>query len=295
MNRPEFAHATWGMEFYDLDRKQTIFAVNGRTCWYRAPRPSSSRWGRRCSTSAPTIAFTPASIAPARSATACSMGTSSSLHLATPTSQAANVLTEATRSSITITRTAACRSPPIRWRRCVTSRSRWRRTASRQVTGQVIVDASLFPEGERELGTRVVMSPMVVNDNVIDIVITAGVRAGEAATCAGVTEDVVPHRPGQPHDGRLGGAEPAAGRGGQYRPRSSRARAERDRPAARAGQCALGRPLPFAIRGDRAGRAARRSRCARDSATWRARGRAGQTLRITMPTRWWSPSTSRSR
>ena len=28
MDRPEFAHASWGMEFYDLAAKKTVFAVN---------------------------------------------------------------------------------------------------------------------------------------------------------------------------------------------------------------------------------------------------------------------------
>src|SRR6185503_16771283 len=35
----------------------------------------------------------------------------------------------------------------------------------RHVRGSVIVDASLFAEGDRELGTGVVISPIVVNDN----------------------------------------------------------------------------------------------------------------------------------
>lgn len=52
----------------------------------------------------------------------------------------------------------------------------------RGLTGQVLVDASLFAEGERELGTRVALSPMVVNDNVIDIVVTPGAQAGAPAT-----------------------------------------------------------------------------------------------------------------
>ncbi|MDP2955025.1 MAG: D-alanyl-D-alanine carboxypeptidase/D-alanyl-D-alanine-endopeptidase, partial [Longimicrobiales bacterium] len=54
----------------------------------------------------------------------------------------------------------------------------------RAVTGQVIVDASLFREGGRELGTRIALSPLVVNDNVIDIVVTPGRRAGEPASVA---------------------------------------------------------------------------------------------------------------
>jgi len=44
----------------------------------------------------------------------------------------------------------------------------------KRIKGRVLVDATLFPEGDRELGTGVVMSPMVVNDNVIDVVVSAG-------------------------------------------------------------------------------------------------------------------------
>jgi D-alanyl-D-alanine carboxypeptidase/D-alanyl-D-alanine-endopeptidase (penicillin-binding protein 4) len=42
----------------------------------------------------------------------------------------------------------------------------------RKVDGRVLVDASLFPEGVRELGTGVTISPMVVNDNVVDLTFT---------------------------------------------------------------------------------------------------------------------------
>jgi dihydroorotase/N-acyl-D-amino-acid deacylase len=46
------------------------------------------------------------------------------------------------------------------------------------VRGKVLVDTSLFPEGTRELGTGVVISPIVVNDNVIDVVAAAGEKEG---------------------------------------------------------------------------------------------------------------------
>jgi D-alanyl-D-alanine carboxypeptidase/D-alanyl-D-alanine-endopeptidase (penicillin-binding protein 4) len=49
----------------------------------------------------------------------------------------------------------------------------------RRVDGRVLVDATLFPEGAREGGTGVVMSPIMVNDNVIDLVVTPGVRVGD--------------------------------------------------------------------------------------------------------------------
>ncbi len=49
----------------------------------------------------------------------------------------------------------------------------------RKIKGRVFVDASLFPEGAHELGTGVVISPVVVNDNLVDAIITPG--AGEGA------------------------------------------------------------------------------------------------------------------
>ncbi len=48
----------------------------------------------------------------------------------------------------------------------------------KRVKGRVLVDVSLFPEGDRELGTNVVVSPIVVNDNLIDVIATAGDREG---------------------------------------------------------------------------------------------------------------------
>jgi PBP4 family serine-type D-alanyl-D-alanine carboxypeptidase len=52
----------------------------------------------------------------------------------------------------------------------------------RQIDGRVLVDASLFPDGAREGGTGVVMSSIMVNDNVIDLVATPGANAGDPVT-----------------------------------------------------------------------------------------------------------------
>ncbi len=48
----------------------------------------------------------------------------------------------------------------------------------KKVDGRVLVDTSLFPEGTRELGTGAVISPIVVNDNVIDVLVTPGAAEG---------------------------------------------------------------------------------------------------------------------
>lgn len=52
----------------------------------------------------------------------------------------------------------------------------------KKIQGQVIVDASLFPEGRRELGTGVVISPIVVNDNIVDVTVAPGSGAGSNAS-----------------------------------------------------------------------------------------------------------------
>ena len=51
-----------------------------------------------------------------------------------------------------------------------------------RIEGRVLVDASLFQDGGREGGTGVVISSIVVNDNVIDLVATPGAKAGDPVT-----------------------------------------------------------------------------------------------------------------
>jgi N-acyl-D-amino-acid deacylase len=55
-------------------------------------------------------------------------------------------------------------------------------TGLRKIAGRVLIDTSLFPDGGREGGTGVVMSSIIVNDNVIDLIGTPGAKAGDAVT-----------------------------------------------------------------------------------------------------------------
>ncbi len=52
----------------------------------------------------------------------------------------------------------------------------------RKVAGHVRVDASLFPGGAKDLGTGLVISPIEVNDNMVDVTIGPGASAGAPAT-----------------------------------------------------------------------------------------------------------------
>jgi PBP4 family serine-type D-alanyl-D-alanine carboxypeptidase len=49
----------------------------------------------------------------------------------------------------------------------------------RRIDGRVLIDTSLFPDGPREGGTDVVMSSIMVNDNVIDIVAKPGAKVAD--------------------------------------------------------------------------------------------------------------------
>jgi len=52
----------------------------------------------------------------------------------------------------------------------------------KRVSGHVMVDATLFREGARELGTQAVISPICVNDNVVDLLVTPGAAANAPVT-----------------------------------------------------------------------------------------------------------------
>ncbi|HEV2424778.1 MAG TPA: D-alanyl-D-alanine carboxypeptidase/D-alanyl-D-alanine-endopeptidase, partial [Terriglobia bacterium] len=49
----------------------------------------------------------------------------------------------------------------------------------KRIEGRVLVDATLFPEGQAELGTGTVISPIVVNDNIIDVTASPGAAVGQ--------------------------------------------------------------------------------------------------------------------
>src|ERR1700704_2400569 len=50
----------------------------------------------------------------------------------------------------------------------------------RKIEGRVLIDTTLFPDGPREGGTEVVMSSVMINDNVIDLVAKPGAKVGDA-------------------------------------------------------------------------------------------------------------------
>jgi N-acyl-D-amino-acid deacylase len=71
----------------------------------------------------------------------------------------------------------------------------------RKIEGRVLIDTSLFPDGPREGGTGVVMSSIMVNDNVIDLVVTPGAKASDPATLVSTPQTAYIKFTGRPTTG----------------------------------------------------------------------------------------------
>jgi PBP4 family serine-type D-alanyl-D-alanine carboxypeptidase len=52
----------------------------------------------------------------------------------------------------------------------------------KEIYGQAVVDASLFADQGNEAGTGAVVSPIVVNDNLVDVTVTPGTNPGDPVT-----------------------------------------------------------------------------------------------------------------
>lgn len=52
-------------------------------------------------------------------------------------------------------------------------------TGIHSVTGRVVVDATLFPDGGMEAGTGTDVNPMILNDNIVDVIVAPGAAAGD--------------------------------------------------------------------------------------------------------------------
>jgi len=182
MERPEFAHASWGMEFYDLDAGKVVASVNGDRLFVPGSTTKLLTMGTALEVLGADHRFRTRVFrtGPVRDGVL-----EGDLVLVASGDPNLSGRRRADGSYAFIDRDHSYGGPPVATDPLLALRGIARQIAARgirTVTGQVIVDASLFAEGERELGTRVVLSPMVVNDNVIDIVVTPGARAGDAAT-----------------------------------------------------------------------------------------------------------------
>jgi D-alanyl-D-alanine carboxypeptidase/D-alanyl-D-alanine-endopeptidase (penicillin-binding protein 4) len=186
LNRPEFRHANFGIEFYDLDRHESIYALNTDKLFTPASTTklltegtalallgADYRFHTRVYRTGPVIngvlngdLILVASGDPNLSGRIQPNGTL--------------VFENEDHSYAGSPDTRAVPGDPL-----LVINDLARQVAAkgiRRAEGHVIVDASLFGEGQREQGTGVVISPIVVNDNIVDVTVGPGAAAGQSVT-----------------------------------------------------------------------------------------------------------------
>src|SRR6185369_1619653 len=179
VSRPEFRHAFWGIAFLDLDTGETVYELNADKLFTPGSTTKLLTEGTALALLGPDYRFT------TRIYRTGAIGTGGVLSgdLVLVASGDPN-LSGRLRPDGTLAfenedhsyggdpSTRAVPGDPLLVIRRLAAQVADK--GIRAVHGQVRVDVSLFPEGERELGTGTVISPVVVNDNVIDVTVGPG-------------------------------------------------------------------------------------------------------------------------
>lgn len=183
MARPEFAHAFFGIEFYDLDAGKPVYRLNGDKFFTPASTTKLLSVGTALELLGPDYRFHTRVY---RTGPIEADGTlNGDLVLVASgdpnlSGRARNNGTLAFKDEDHSYAGEAVEGDPLAVIRELAGQVAAR--GIKRVSGRVLVDASLFEGGDREGGTGVVISPIAVNDNVIDILVTPGARLGDPAT-----------------------------------------------------------------------------------------------------------------
>ena len=182
MARPEFAHAFWGIAFYDLDAGKAVYRVNGGKFMMAASTTKLLTVGTALNYLGADYKFHTRVY---RTGPITADGTLEG-DLVLVASGDAN-LSGRIRPDGTLAFKDEDHSyggemvdgDPLLVIREIAAQVAAK--GVKRIRGRVIVDASLFQGGDREGGTDVVISPIVVNDNVIDVMVTPGATVGAPA------------------------------------------------------------------------------------------------------------------
>jgi D-alanyl-D-alanine carboxypeptidase/D-alanyl-D-alanine-endopeptidase (penicillin-binding protein 4) len=183
LGRPEFRHAAWGIEFYSLDDDRPVFTLNPQQLFSAASTTKLLTVGSALMLLGPDHRFHtrvyrtgPVNAQGTLNGDLILVGTGD-LNLSGRIQPGDTLgFTNEDHAYDADPNTAAVPGDPL-----LVIRQLAGQVADhgiRRVNGRVLVDVSLFPEGQRELGTGVVMSPIVVNDNLVDVTIGAGSSVG---------------------------------------------------------------------------------------------------------------------
>jgi PBP4 family serine-type D-alanyl-D-alanine carboxypeptidase len=187
MDRPEFKHAVFGVSFYSLDDQRTAFSINPDKLFLAASTTKTLTMGTALALLGADYRFHTRAY---RTGPLTADGTLQGdlVLVASGDPNLSNRIRAGDQLAFENVDHAYDASPdtravagdPLAVIREIASQIAAK--GVKRITGRVLVDASMFREGERELGTGVVISPIIVNDNLVDLVIAPGSAPGSPTT-----------------------------------------------------------------------------------------------------------------
>lgn len=183
MARPEFAHTMFGVEFYDLDAGKPVYRINGDKFFVPASTTKLLSVGTALELLGPDYRFHTRVY---RTGPVGADGTLEGdlvLVASGDPNLSGRIRPDGTLSFRDVDHSYAGEvvdGDPLLVIRELAGQIAAK--GIRRIRGRVIVDASLFNGGDREGGTGVVISPIAVNDNVLDVLVTPGSAPGAPAT-----------------------------------------------------------------------------------------------------------------
>src|SRR5436190_8883363 len=182
MDRPEFKHALFGIEFYSLDKGKVVYGINADKLFTPGSTTKLLTEGTALSLLGADFRFHTRVY---RTSPVSADGTTGDLVLVASgdPNLSGRIKADGTlafenedHSYDGDPNTRAVPGDPLLVIRELAQQIAGK--GIKKVFGRVIVNAGLFREGARELGTGVVMSPIVVNDNIIDVMVTPWAEGG---------------------------------------------------------------------------------------------------------------------
>lgn len=179
ISRPVFRHARFGIEFYSLDTHQPIYELNAQQLFTPASTTKLLTEGAALALLGPDYRFHTRVY---RTGPIDSGGTLRG-DLVLVASGDPNLSQRIQPDgTLAFENDDHCYGgPPVPGDPLIVIRQLAAQVAARgvkQIAGRVLIDTSLFPEGEKERGTHTVISPIVVNDNLVDVTASPGASLG---------------------------------------------------------------------------------------------------------------------
>jgi N-acyl-D-amino-acid deacylase len=180
MNRPEFAHANFGIEFYSLDTGKVIYALNADKLFVPASTTKILTEGALLAKLGADYRFHTRIY---RTGPIDSKGKlKGDLILVASGDPNLSNRIQPDGTLAFVDEDHSYQGPAIPGNPLVVLKQLARDVAAkgiRKIEGRVLIDTTLFPDGPREGGTNVVMSSIMVNDNVIDLLAKPGAKVGD--------------------------------------------------------------------------------------------------------------------